>query len=371
MKVLIWCDTYYQLISAVHMGNTIFQGESISLVLSDHSSGSKEVAERLRQTGIFAEVMFAKTKNIVYGKGKARKVREIIRAALGKASGFGASEYDEVVFYGLNPWLYEIGDGSVRCGSAVRWSRYDEGILSYGTDFSVGVLDRTIEPLRKLFGKYRITEEVSRYYCYFPELKQEERWDVRRIPKLDRSCADTIEILKKVFSFEGFPYDQQYIFFASSSDIDGRSFGETEFILRIADIVGADNLLVKMHPRDTRDVYRSRGVSVMENSQIPWEVIQLCAEMGGRSLLTITSGAFLSISAMAGSESKAVFVIPENLEMPWLRERMKTITKTVEALHCLGYAENVGCVQLGRIAEYLHEESYEGIILDADGVEYV
>lgn len=371
MRVLIWCDTYYQLISAVHMSNTIFRGELISLVLSDHSSGSREVAERLRQTGAFAEVMFAKTKNVVYGKGKARKVREIIRAALGKTSSFGASEYDEVVFYGLNPWLYEIGDGSMRCGGSIRWSRYDEGILSYGTDFSVGLLDRTIEPLRKLFGKYRITEEISRYYCYFPELKQEERWDVRRIPQLDRSCTDTIEILKKVFSFKSFPYDQQFVFFASSSDIDGRPFGETEFVLRIADIVGADNLLVKMHPRDTRDVYRSRGVAVMENSQIPWEVIQLCAEMDGRFLLTITSGAFLSISAMAGSESKAAFVIPEGLEMPWLRERVGTIMKTVETLHCLGYAKNVGCVQLDRMAEYLREESYGRAVLDADGVGHV
>lgn len=370
MRVLIWCDTYYQLLSAVHMSNTLFQGQSVSLVLSDHSAGAEEVADRLRQTGAFDEVVFAKTKDVVYGKGKARKIREIVSAGLGKASNFGSSAYDEVVFYGLNPWLYGIGDESVRCGKTVYWSRYDEGVLSYGTDFSMGSLDRMVEPLRRLFGKYRITEEASRYYCYFPELKQGARWDVRRIPPLDGSCVGTIEILKKAFAFEGFPYEQRFIFFASSSDIDGRPFGETESVFHVADIVGSENLLVKMHPRDSRDVYRSRGIAVMENSQIPWEVVQLCAGLEGRSLLTITSGAFLSVSAMTGSEVRAAFLMPSSMETTWLVERMETIGKTVGALHHLGYAENVECVQPDRVAEYLLEGGRAESFRSMGGADY-
>lgn len=234
----------------------------------------------------------------------------------------------------------------------------------------MGLLDRMVEPLRGMFGRFRITEEISRYYCYFPELKQGSKWDVRRIPPLDGSCTETIEILKKAFAFESFPYEQQFIFFASSSDIDGRPFGETEFVLRIAGIVGADNLLVKMHPRDTRDVYRSRGIAVMENSQIPWEVVQLCAGMEGRSLLTITSGAFLSASAMAGSEARAAFLIPSPIETIWLGERIETIEKTVDALHHLGYAENVECVQFDRVTEYLLEGSCTKVSRSMDGADH-
>lgn len=336
MRVLIWCDTYYQLLSAVHMSNTIFRGQSVSLVLSDHSSGAGLVVERLRQAETFDDVMLAKTRDVVYGKRKVRKAWEVFRAAAGGMPGIDSLAYDEVVFYSLNPWLYGIGDESARCGKMVRWSRYDEGVLSYGTDFSMGSLDRMVEPLRRLFGRYRITKEAKRYYCYFPELKQEERWDVRRIPFLNRDSSATIEMLKTSFAFERFPYKQRYVFFASSSDIDGSPFGETQLVLDIARIVGPENLLVKMHPRDRRDVYRERGIVVMEDSYVPWEVVQLCSELGDRVLLTATSGAFLSVTAMSEAPVTGAFLIPSGTGISWLEEKACQVESTLSKLHGLG-----------------------------------
>lgn len=342
MRILIWCDTYYQLVSAVHLRSTIFSEDVVDVVVSDHSLGAEDVVSRLRQETVFENVMFAKTKKTVYGRNKARKLGAILTSALGRQHSLSAEAYDEIVFYGLNPWLYGIGDQSVRLGRAVSWSRFDEGILSYETDFSIGSLDKLVEPLRTLAGMYRITEKAKRYYCYFPGLKDSGGlWDVRAIPPLDCHCATTIEVLKRIFNYKGFPYNHKFIFFASSSDIDGRPFGETEIVLKIAEHVGEENLLVKMHPRDTRDVYRSRGISVMEDSQIPWEVVQLCTDMSRRSLLTISSGAFLSVSAMDGHGPQAAFLVPESICDSNLAARMEAIKTALGSLHRLGIASNI------------------------------
>lgn len=348
MRVLIWCDTYYQLISAINMKTAIFANCEVDVVLSDHSSDAERVVERLRAAGVFDSATFAQTREVVYGDHKKSKLSLILRSAFGKTPSLSCEAYDEIVFYGLNPWLYGIGDESVRKGKNVRWSRFDEGILSYDTDFAVGRIDGLLEPLRRMARKYAITDSVDRYYCYFPELKNSNlHWGIREIPLLNKESIDAVKAIRSVFGFDEFPYTQKYLFFASSSDIDGEPFGETEIVLKLAEAVGPENLLVKMHPRDTRDIYRNHGITVMENSQIPWEVVQLCSDMRGRVLLTVTSGAFLSASAMSECPAKAAFIVPDCADSPWLEKRVQSIGEAVQSLHRKGFARNVKVVQLG------------------------
>lgn len=62
--------------------------------------------------------------------------------------------------------------------------------------------------------------------------------------------------------------------------------------------MGKDNLIVKTHPRDTRDVYTKNGIKIMKDSNAPWEVIQLNMGESDSVLLTVNSGAFISIMAL-------------------------------------------------------------------------
>ena len=253
--------------------------------------------------------------------------------------------YDEILFYGLNPWLYGIGDYSNRLGKAVRWSRFDEGVLSYRTDFSMGKLDGIIEPLRRAVGKYAISDCVTKYYCSFPELKKDNQsYEIKRIPPINSLSVEVAEVLRHCFNYKGFPYSQKYIFFASSSDIDGEPFGETEMVLNLADKLGANNLLVKMHPRDTRMVYSQYGIEVMSDGGIPWEVIQLCEDMSDRVLLTATSGSFLTISAMSVCDALSLFLVPDEINSQALSQRVATIQETLDALHDSNHAMNVKLV---------------------------
>lgn len=54
--------------------------------------------------------------------------------------------------------------------------------------------------------------------------------------------------------------------------------------------------MVKTHPRDTSGAFERAGLTVDQNSAVPWEVIQLCCDFQDHVFLTVSSGSVLSIN---------------------------------------------------------------------------
>ena len=67
----------------------------------------------------------------------------------------------------------------------------------------------------------------------------------------------------------------------------------------MASLVGKNNLLIKIHPRDYRTIYADHGFNVDENSAVPWEAIQLAGDFSEKIFLTVNSGSVLAGSFMS------------------------------------------------------------------------
>lgn len=80
-------------------------------------------------------------------------------------------------------------------------------------------------------------------------------------------------------------------------------------MLKVANLVGKDNLLIKIHPRDLRTIYSDNGFNVDKNSLIPWEAIQLSSDFSDKVFLTINSGSVLSGSTMSEKPVKTFICI--------------------------------------------------------------
>lgn len=65
MKVLMICNTYFQIFVAIRMKNTIFVNDIVDVVISDRCGYNKEIPSRVKALGIFNNVFFKKTKYIV------------------------------------------------------------------------------------------------------------------------------------------------------------------------------------------------------------------------------------------------------------------------------------------------------------------
>lgn len=311
MKILIFGNTYYQLLTAIQIKLTLFKEDKVDLFFSDHSCGAREVVERLKAENLFFDVQYIETKNDIYNKTLKKKLGCFFKLNFGHVKAIQIKEYDEILFYNLPTHLYELIDYYDSIGHTAKWSRFEEGLLSYSEDCSHGNIVAFTKKIRKFSKRTDVATLVSKYYCFFPELKNNSVGvEFVRIPLVLKNRNQYTEIVNRIFDYHEGEIKQKYVFFASSSDIDGNAFGETECVLKLAKEIGIENLLVKMHPRDTRNIYQELGIAVMENSDIPWEVFQLNNDFSDNILLTIHSGAFLSITAIMGQNIEARFLYP-------------------------------------------------------------
>ena len=67
-----------------------------------------------------------------------------------------------------------------------------------------------------------------------------------------------------------------------------------KLILYIAEIVGKENLLVKLHPRNKINRFEKYGIATNKTIGIPWELIQMNDDFSDKVLLTISSGSVLA-----------------------------------------------------------------------------
>lgn len=343
MYKLIICDTLFQIIVAIQMKITLFQNDTVDLWISDHSIGVDSVTERLRKQKLFESITYIKTKDLIYLKNRFKKLVNTLQFGLGKKQITQTNNYNEIIFYSTSEIIYCISNIYRRRKFNTTWSRFEEGILSYETDFVYGNSVKILEKILTLFNRNIVTDEIKKYYCFFPELKKTNRqWRLIKIPDLSANEAYIKSILIDAFGFEEKPIKQKFIYFASSSDIDGYPYGETELILKISNIVGKDNLIVKKHPRDDRDVFDKHGIAVLDSIGIPWEIFQMSSYFQNKILLTVDSGAFLGITAMLNSQIRGLFLFPYfEGKRRQFNERDKNLSIILHELQKLGRCRNI------------------------------
>lgn len=340
-RILIICNTHFQVIVALQLKLTLFKGDEVDVHVSDHSLNAAGVASRLRRTGLFGNVFYRETKAEITA-GKVQKAWGFAAACFGVRRYPVHLDYDEILFYNLNIPVYHVVDAAANGSRETVFSGMEEGVLSYGR-MAYGKSPELLDSVRAVTGHPQIKRSIARYYCFFPELYQAQGGAIKpkRIPPVCTSLKELRQILPGVFDFEPEAIPQSLIFFTSSSDVDGCGFGETELVLELAELVGRNNLLVKMHPRDDRNVYRDAGLTVMARSDVPWEVIQICGAADESMCMTVTSGAFINPATLLGSKAKGVFWRLDRPDNAGLSDRMDFIESTLRLLHEAGTCEGI------------------------------
>lgn len=353
MKLII-CDTYSQLIEAIQMKITLFKDDVVDIRISDHSVGAEMVSDRLQRLNIFNNVYFVKTKKFIYERTKLESLIDVLKYNFGSIPKVQIKLYDEIIYYNTNLIIFAIGDYYKKIAHECIWSRMEEGLFSYDTDFESGFRVEYTKKLRKFIRRENVINNVSNYYCYFPKLKKNKwGWNIVKIPALINTKDRLVNILNTIFDYKYEDIKEKVIFFASSSDVDGEPYGETELILKIAKILQEKNVIVKIHPRDNRTIYKEKGINVMKNSLIPWELIQMNLQGEKKILLTVNSGAFVSITALLDDNLKGYFLFDEISEKnDKFNKREREIRETIKLLHYHNLAKNLN---IGSIEDIVNE----------------
>ena len=346
-RVLAIINTHSQLIIAIRFRQSLWKDKIVDVLATDQSSGLKEASERVKALNIFDDVFFVENKSIC---APGESINDFIKKSKIVFNGvdeiLAGSVYNEIVYYNADVYTYGIFATIIKKNPDLVCNRYEEGILSY--EDSVYLHNsrlKHVDNLRKILGKKRLEDATRGFYCCEPKLYNGVL-EAIKIPSL----SDMTEMTKMLGYIYNVDLDQlkireKYIFFASVYDFEGgEPVGELDLILKIADIVGKENLIVKKHPRDERTVFEEKGIPVYKKSSVPWEAIQFNGAFNDKVFLTINSSAVLSGYTMANSTAKTYFMYKlcdysgntscistvDSIEKTLSSQEMKEVLKTVK-----------------------------------------
>lgn len=318
----IICNTYSQVIIAIQLKKTLFLNDNVYVLVSDKcSKDSKKVADRLGTENAFNEVFHIKlfgefeNRNI---KGKWKLIQEcsngkseLLQKELNKIS------VDELIFFNFGFSTLAVYSYLYNFNVNMEASRMEEGVAVYNSylmsyyenmKLTRKLMFRFIRLNRFFQGKSILEKSIKQFYCYYPELYKGKNKPIR-IPLVNQN--EIKEIVANVFGVtkEDCIIKEKYLFFAGIGDFEGeKAIGEKEIVSKIAELVGKENLIIKLHPRDTSGNFESTGLKIYKSSSIPWEAIQLNGDFSNHVFLSTTSSSVLGVNMMLENKTKTIFL---------------------------------------------------------------
>ena len=313
-NILVYCNTYYQLLVAIQLQLTLKVEDKVSVLLTDESRGAEEIACRLKESGFFCHVFFHKTRIGAAEAGIAYKLRTLKNGVFGELPKDVPTDYicDEFIGYNLDLSTHAVFAALSKRNPDMLCNAMEEGLLSYNAPENDCGLLQMIRRLRSLLGKANLRQSVKRWYCFNPSVYKGGLKGTE-IPKLCTKNLRLQNTLQQVFlgqkSLEA--YEEKYIYLPCIYDIEGgEPIGELELAKRLADQVGKDNLIVKVHPRDDAEKYRRAGLTVDTNSSVPFEVLCILQDLSEKVLITTLSGSVLNVSALLAQPPVCYYAHP-------------------------------------------------------------
>ncbi|WP_196802274.1 hypothetical protein [Butyrivibrio sp. NC2007] len=257
------------------------------------------------------------------------------------------SDYDEVWYYNYCPWFYGIYDLMLSKGKEVNCVAFMESVFTY-TYLRNGELkppvcfrEKVLRKGRKVFHKWVHYPYTGDVYVQFPDMTDDDCSRViHELPVLSPNDTEYIDVVSKVLSTPKLIDLPRYIFMASSLEFDGFGEGETDLIIKVAEIVGKDNIIVKLHPRDKRGIIENAGIRVMESSNVCWEAIQLTNSFYDNVFLTVASASIVNAELFSNIGITAFYLYPLIRKMtPTFSEYChNSVGATIEKAHLSGNA---------------------------------
>lgn len=317
-RIIIWANTYYQLLMAIQMKLSLFKEDYVHLLISNHSNRSENVYKSLREIHVFNDISYIESKGAIQKRNKKSKFKELFDLSFGKDNEFYyyLDNIEDLMFDEMISFNFEIDTYAVyailsRYNSKLEYSSYEEGLLSYENIYYDSPKFRCIRTLRKLVGKSNITDYYTKFYCTHPELYN-GKLNTIKIPDIKVEDEFIRSVLAKVFDVKStIDYrNYKYVYFESIYETEGRSIGELDLLRALVDHVGKENILVKKHPRSTVLEYEKMGIDVDINSTAPFEAIQINNDMSHCIFVAAASGSVLTVNSMIDNPSEVRLFYP-------------------------------------------------------------
>lgn len=313
-RKMIVCQTPFQVIVALFLNNQIRKNDEckVDAVITNTFNGYENLVKRLSDRQLFDKVICADAKECIQAKGKKGNISKLFKVLFpGKIA--SSLECDLFEYTEMFCWNYDAYTASIRSylelkKHHIKVNVFDEGYISYMPIDDVipkrGFM-KIIELRNRLYGIGNITREnIDGMYLFEPELILYKPGCP--IYKIDREIGkehkfkEDIEYIfetKKVIS----NYDKKYIIFEEAMLANNPDIDDEKILDNFIDMVGKENVIVKLHPRTKEDRFAEKGIKTLGSDGIPWEAIVLAGGFEDKVFMTIGSGSVTNCRMLFGS----------------------------------------------------------------------
>lgn len=323
MKKLILCNTVYQTLVALWIVYMSEEDVIWDAIISDHMNDSEQIAERIKKSGLFEQVYhvnsLAITNNLVCKEGFSRVFDTVFPMHELKKYVNIKSVYSDIYFANFDSFSQILYNALSHRVSDIKLHLFEEGLASYssfekyyselklyygGEKFGVkGFLHKYIYRTKVIPGN------LTEFLAFNPQLVQ---WNpeckINSMKKIDCKDMRFRGIINKVFQYDPFmnEYDKKFIFFEESFFAEGSEVNDVQLIEALALKVGKENIMIKIHPRNSVNRFEKLGYKTNHNTSIPWEVIVMNSDdLSDKILITVASSCIINPIIVFGKKIQA------------------------------------------------------------------
>lgn len=309
-QILLVVNSVYQLLTAVHLRQTLLTDCEADLLLTDNLPGEKTFAPRLTQTRLFRRILLASTGEL-NRKFAVGKEEEIADAFAHIPSHFRWVLSDELVAY--NQVYFSNFDVFARMLACVydehpcEFICYEDGFSSYVIDY----LRQERAPINRCPTGRKIREKVTAVLLYEPRLAmRDDDLPNRALPKIRHDDEAFRECLNYIFDYKPPRERPDFLFLEQSFRAEGIRSNDLSLMQECLQAVGADRFAVKPHPRNPKNVPYQMGLTRKYSVTAPWELFLLNEDVSKQTIITVCSNAALTGRLVFGLDIPTVMLYP-------------------------------------------------------------
>ena len=315
-KVLGVASTPYHLLVFLFVKEVFLKDDEVDLVMTDKTASMEALYQSRRLDSYFSKVYFADGRKIKNPYKSApvtfwesfvhNHTTDIIMSDALPA-------YDRMYFASPgtpDEIVKEIAKTLIKKNHHLTFHRYEDGFASY-TKKPVHIINTASGmTMYKKIWHYDITKMENEILLFEPDMTEADiDFKKVQIPRTPELIARITKTAEDIFRFEAKVPSENVIFLGQGTE-NGSNNPETyqRLVLRLRDIAGNDNFVIKPHPRGTHDNFHDK-LKVYTDS-CPFELAIASGAMENKTLISFYSTACVSGKLLFNSKCRIIFLYP-------------------------------------------------------------
>lgn len=290
------CATPYHIIASITLATGKFAEEESMLVVLNHFNIDEDMVQRIRDTGVFKEVVLYNSNNKTKWN-KAKRLANVfvpdrVMNRLANQMAFSHCVFFALDFLNLAYMVKRYQKRGIQCEFAFG----DDGIGAY-LNVACYHPKASVVKLLMLTGRLAALESVKKLFVYKPELMVENKeFSLEKIPQSPEIYAKLQQAVARIFVMESdIDVSHAILYFEQpvESEESKDNLKEEQRFLKLAMEKQKLKAVVKMHPRSTCEALWAE-YPVMK-TKIPFEAMVLQKNYAPAVMMSNCSTAMFSV----------------------------------------------------------------------------